>query len=261
MAIQIANVGSIVLSGAARKAARLGEGEQMRKIVMLTAGLSATFASVAALAEPPIGSRLGDRAEVRTNMTVRDQQIGAKRMGECLYNRKPRVAQATLDASSKVYAEAAAAKLHGNLTCVNAGFSNDMVDERVVSIPADILRGMLAEASLLRVRSEVDALRHLPLRPGNSRPWFAVTGRDVNVDEMGACLADANPAATAALIRSEPSSEREAVAFARLSGSLGKCLRVGTRLRAGRQALRAALAEGLYRRIHAPAPAVEVAKP
>ena len=50
--------------------------------------------------------------------------------------------------------------------------------------------------------------------------------------------------------------------FLGLMDNLGKCLRAGTKLQANRQSLRAALADALYQRLHAPAaaPAVEAAK-
>lgn len=228
--------------------------QMMRKIVMVAAGLAATFTGGAVLADPPTGSRLGDhRQKAGPSLSARDQAVGARRMADCLYNRKPDMARATLGAASKAHADAAAATLNGNVTCFGATFSNELVEERRVDIPPDIMRGMLAEAALQRARPAVDALQPLPLQPGYARPWFAITGRHVNVDEMGACLADTNPAAAATLIRSEHSSKDESAAFAGLVDNLGKCLRAGTRLQASRPALRAALAEALYQRINAPA--------
>jgi hypothetical protein len=45
-----------------------------------------------------------------------------------------------------------------------------------------------------------------------------------------------------------------------LGANLSQCLRAGTKLQANRQSLRAALADALFQRLHAPAPAAEAAK-
>ncbi|MEO7239767.1 MAG: hypothetical protein ABIW16_00030 [Sphingomicrobium sp.] len=205
--------------------------------------------------ELPTGSRLGSHLRPGPKLTLRDQAVGAKRMAQCLYNLEPELARATLLAPTRSYAEATSAKLSGRLQCMGAEFANDMVEERYVNFPHEILRGMLAEVALQRSRGEVDALQPLPLQPVYARPWFAVTGRHLSVDEMGACLADTNPAAAATLIRTPPAGSEEGAAFASLADNLGKCLRAGTRLQASRQALRAALAEALYQRINVPLPA------
>ena len=204
--------------------------------------------------EPPTGSRLGDHRRPGPTLTEQDQAVGAKRMAECLYNRKTNLARQTLLAPTKAAADAASAGLMGEVRCFGVTFSNEMVEERQVSMPSEILRGMLAEAALNRSREKVDALQPLPLQQLYQRNWYAVTGRHVSVDEMGACIADTNPAGIARLIRTVPLSREEGAAFAGLTDSLGKCLRAGTRLQANRQSLRAALAEALYQRLHAPAP-------
>lgn len=45
------------------------------------------------------------------------------------------------------------------------------------------------------------------------------------------------------------------VAFGNITDNLGKCLAAGTQLHATPEALRAALAEALFQRVNAPAPA------
>jgi len=117
-------------------------------------------------------------------------------------------------------------------------------------------------AAFKRDGNGVQALQPLPIQQIYQRNWFAVTGRHVTVDEMGACIADTNPAGVLALARSVPTSKEESAAFTALGPNLGACLRAGTKLQASRQALRAALSEALYQRLHAPfaTPAVEAAK-
>jgi hypothetical protein len=217
---------------------------------------AAGLVSTGALAEPPTGSRLGDFRRPGPTLTAKDQAQGSKRMAECLFNRKPDLSRQALLAPTREAAEAASNKLMGNVQCFNdAFFANDMVEERHVSFPPDILRGMLAEAALDRARDKVAALRPLPLQQIYQRNWYAVTGRHVSVDEMGACVADTNPAGVLALARTQPASAEENAAFSGLMGNFGKCLRAGVKLQASRPALRAALSEALYQRLNAPTPA------
>lgn len=209
----------------------------------------------ATLADPPTGSRLGSHTQPGPALTAKDQAVGAKQMATCLYNRKNEIAQAALLASTKEAADSATAKLFGTVQCFNTQFANDMVEERHISFPPEVMRGMLAEAALLRSGAKVAALQPLPLQKMYQRDWFAVTGRHVTVDEMGACIADTNPAGIIALMRTEPTGNQEGAAFAQLSDNLGKCLRVGTKLQANRQSLRAALADALFQRLNRPQPA------
>jgi len=228
----------------------------MTKLRTVMFGAIAALATSAALAaEPPTGSRLGSHLmKPGVTMTAREQGQGAKRMAQCLYNRKTSLARQALLAPTKAYADTATNALMGDVQCFGAEFSNEMVEERRVTYPTDILRGMLAEAALGRSRDEVDALGPLPLQQVYQRTWFAVTGRHVSVDEMGACIADTNPAGVVALIRTQPVTSEENAAFGALMGNFGKCLRAGVKLQASRPALRAALAEALFQRLNAPVP-------
>jgi hypothetical protein len=122
-----------------------------------------------------------------------------------------------------------------------------------VSFSQDLLRGRLAEQALLAQSDAVGHLQPLPLQQKRYlRSWFVTTGRNPAVDEMGACMADTDPAAIAALIKTDPGSSDETVTFGTMSASLTRCLSAGTRLDAGRQALRAALADALYQRLNNP---------
>ncbi|GAA4758886.1 hypothetical protein GCM10023264_29220 [Sphingomonas daechungensis] len=212
---------------------------------------------------------MGDFRRPGPTLTAKDQAEGAKEFGECLFNRRNDLVRQTLFAATRPAEEAAYAKLmSGSVQCFGIVFSNDMVEERRINIPPDILRGMLAEAGLERSYEKAAALQPLPLQQIYNRDWYAVTGRHVSVDEMGACVADTNPAGVLALSRTKPTSAEENTAFGALMGNFGKCLRAGVKLQASRPALRAALAEALFQRLNAPtpaptaatAPAVEAAK-
>jgi hypothetical protein len=205
--------------------------------------------------ELPTGSRLAHRPQLGPTLTTKDQTLGAKELAACLYDRHEEVARATLLAPSKDAEERAASRLAGKVECYRTVFGNDMVDARIVHFPHDILRGMLAERGLQKLKSQAAALPALPLQKVYQRPWFAVTSRHVSVDEMGACIADTNPAGIVAVMRTVPTSKEEGAAFGAMGDQLGKCLRAGTRLQANRQSLRAALADALFQRLYAPAPA------
>lgn len=226
------------------------------RFVLLAAGLGLVV-SPAYAEQPETGTRLAapqSRNSGSVAMTDRDQAVGAKRMAECVYNRKTALARQALTASTKATQDAAMNKIMGEVQCFGAEFSNELVGMRVVNIPPQIMRGMLAEAAFKRSDDEAKKLQALPLQQVYQRDWFAVTGRHITVDEMGACIADTNPAGILALSRTAPTSKEENAAFGGLMSDLGKCLRAGTKLQAGRQALRAALADALYQRLHAPAP-------
>ena len=137
--------------------------------------------------------------------------------------------------------------------CFTRVFGNEFLPEDV-AFSQDLLRGRLAEQALLARSGELAGLQPLPLQQKRYlRPWFVATGRNAAVDEMGACMADTDPAGIAALIKTDAGSSDESAAIGPLSQSLTKCLSAGTRLNASRQALRAALADALYQRLINPA--------
>jgi hypothetical protein len=207
--------------------------------------------ATAAFADPSTGTRLGDWRQNGPSLSARDQATGAKQLAECLYKHQKPMARGLLLARDPRQESIVESKLMGEVTCNDAQFGNDMVAERNVEFPQDILRGMLAEAALEHARDEMKALPALPLQAIYQRDWFAVTGRNASVDEMGACIADTHPVGIAALLSAAPLSKDENIAFGGLSGSLGKCLRAGTKLTASRQALRAALADAMFQRLYA----------
>ena len=218
------------------------------------AGLLALTVTTASLAEPPTGSRLGDRQiHPGVAMTQKDVAIAAREMARCLFDTRKDVALALLQTSDPRYADHVFKQLSGEASCYVVP-SNDMVDARIVMFQKDVLRGMFAESALLRSRDAVSQLQPLPVQQKRYlRPWFAATGRNSSVDEMGACIADSNPSGIMALIGTVPKTSQESAAFAALGDSLGKCLSAGTTLHASPEALRAALADALYQRVQDPA--------
>ena len=229
-------------------------------IAFLSAALLAAAAQTGP-SEHPTGSRLSSRPRPGPQLSAKDQAIGAKVLADCLYDQNQKIARAALLARSKAAAEGAMEQLKGRFACSRAHVSNELVEARIATFSNEVLRGMLAERALAKARPQWTTPAALPLQKIYVRPWFAVTGRHLTVDEMGACIADINPAGIAALIRTVPTTPEEGQAFAALSPDMGKCLRAGTKLQANRQSLRAALAEALFQRLNAPAaPTVEAVK-
>jgi hypothetical protein len=221
----------------------------MRKILILAAALCV---SGAALADPPLGSRLGKR-EVSNGL---NEEIRAARQthaaAACMVNKRRSAAERLLAATEEAVVKKAYTDLwSGELDCYSGFEDNDsgFVEGRVIHAPLDILRGMLAEELVKRNTAAIPQLPVLqPLHQIYSRPWYATTNRDPIVDEMATCVADVNPMGTLALLQTDFYTEAEMAQVRTLSPDIGRCLRAGATLKANRQAMRAALAEALYQR-------------
>jgi hypothetical protein len=178
----------------------------------------------------------------------------AQRYVACVAQKHPETVRELLQAPTRAAADRPYRSLADDERCFGIVFRDQQYRPEDVAFPMDVLRGRLAEQALLASAAEVFALPALPVAQKRYiRPWFAATGRNSVVDEMGACIADTDPANVLALVRTSPDSAEENQALGALSPSLGKCLSAGTRLQAGRPALRAALAEALYQRMINPA--------
>ena len=234
---------------------RLLGGYVMRKF-------QASFVAVAilcspALAEPPTGSRLGGSTSGGFKYTEEQADEAATRIASCMVSKRRTAAETYVAAKTADEMETAEQKLFKEIQCLSHANLTEMSSTTIFHIPTDTLRGKLAEAFLKNERSSIEALPVLPVAKDYSRPWFAATGRDAVVDEMAVCVADINPRGIAALLATRGFSKEENVAFGGIVPTLGTCLRVGAKLQANRPALRAALADALYQRLHAIAPAPE----
>lgn len=228
----------------------------MKLALAAAAALMTVCASEAAakpfLDEPPIGSRLGKRLKTEKVDSDKEAALTAHQFATCIVSRQENDVHLFLTAEGQTSAKARK-RISGAGDCLSINRPrNDLVEGMRVSFPPDVFRGMLAEQLLKKSMAEAGQLQPLPLQRVYQRAWFASTGRNPVVDEMGACIADVNPAGILTLLRSDPYSEAERTTFATLTPTMAQCLRVGAELQANRQALRAALAEGLYQRIHAP---------
>jgi hypothetical protein len=181
------------------------------------------------------------------------QSDSARRYAECLTQMRPNEVRALLHAASADAANMPYHALSDDDRCFSRVFGDKQFRPQDASFSIDVLRGKLAEQELLADVERVAALQPLPLQQKRYiRTWFAATGRNPAVDEMGACMADTVPAGIVALTRTTAGTTDESNAIGALSPALTKCLSAGTRLDASRSALRAALADALYQRLSNP---------
>ena len=203
---------------------------------------------------PPSGCIAADSSGVAGSVALASPAAAApdnlQRYVACLSASRPGQVKQLLQATSAAAANLSYHALADDSRCFARVFPNGEFRPEDVAFSQDLLRGRLAEQALLAQGSAMAALQPLPLQQKRYiRSWFVTTGRNPAVDEMGACMADTDPGGIVALIRTDGGSSDETAAFGALSPSLTKCLSAGTRLDAGRQALRAALADALYQRL------------
>lgn len=199
---------------------------------------------------PPIGSRLGKRVERDTAKSEAEAALSAHEMAKCLINRRGPAVRSLLAASTEAD-EAKARKqifASNDVQCWSMSEGNHLSEGRVFTFPRDVLRGMLAEHLLQKETSAVTQLTALPRQMVYERPWFGFTGRDPVIDEMATCVAEVDPVKARAILATTPYSNEERGAFGAVMPVMGPCLRIGAKLTANRQALRAAIAEALYQR-------------
>lgn len=183
----------------------------------------------------------------------------AHNMAGCVYKKSSSQVRTALTTVDPEDAVRKLSEIEPRGTCSNLSVMAANAEAQQVRFPADVYRGMLAEAALRQDFSR-GSLPPLQRQRVYARPWFGATTRPLVVDEMAACVADTNPAGVQALLGTTAESDEEAAAVSRIMPSLGPCLTAGATLNANRQALRAALAEALYHRFLAPSASASAAQ-
>lgn len=206
-----------------------------------------------------IGSRLAKPDYIRSEHDPKSAVRSAHQMVACLYLKSSSRVRTALGVTEREDALAKLAALQPRGTCHTLRVRDDNAQAQQVRYPPDIYRGMLAEAAI-RQDFKGRTLPAVAREQVYTRPWFAATTRPAVVDEMAACVADTDPSGIQSLLATMPETPDEAAATAKLMPSLGPCLTAGATLNANQQSLRAALAEALYHRFTAPAPASVAAK-
>lgn len=210
------------------------------------------------LAEPPTGSRLGNRFVGGIKFGEEDADAAATKMASCLVNKREPAARAYMDAYTAEGSDKVRNVLFQDVSCLSFGGIPGVSDTIQVTFPREVLRGKMAEALLKGRASAIAALPALALEKDYFRPWFAATGRSPAIDEMGACVVDTNPKGAAAVLATTAYSKEEGAALGAVMPTLGTCLRAGAKLQANRQGLRAALADALYQRLTRPSLAAQI---
>ena len=233
------------------------------RALLLASAISLLCIAAPSAAEPPIGSRLGERL---TKDRPLDEATSVKQghaLASCLVNKRaPQVKQLLNQTDKNGYASAYKVLTGGEIDCFSMFVDSTapLAEARAFQAPRDIFRGLLAEELIERDTKSYAALASLPRRLTYSRPWYAATDRDPSVDEMATCVSEIAPAEALALLKTEPYSDGEGSAFAAVVPRMGLCLRAGVKLTGNRQSLRAALADALYQRVVNPAPVVPPAQ-
>lgn len=204
----------------------------------------------------PTGSRLVAPKRTGTVLPEAESARAATEMARCIEYRRPTAVRTYLLSSDPRLSMDKAIQVQVDCMSlfISAPAANEMIEMRQARVPDELLRGMLAEAQIRRLKPSLAALEARKLEPVYARPWFAATKRNVAVDEMATCIAETNPDGVGALLATAIFTNQEGAAFGALSPNFGPCLRVGAKLQANRQSLRAALAEALFHRLYDPAP-------
>lgn len=224
------------------------------RIALLASAIGSFCVAAPVGADPPLGSRLGDRIQRDPVKQEREAALGAQELARCLVNKQNAVVRQYLAAIDSNESKRLSRKMDGEHDCFNMAEGNDLVEGRQVLFPHDIFRGMLAEWMVKSEERRFAAMPALPRQLIYTRTWYSVSGRDVSVDEMATCVSESAPAETLSLLKTIPYSDGEGAAFGALGPSLGACLRAGVKVTGNRQSLRAALADALYQRVANPAP-------
>lgn len=214
---------------------------------------AAALAGSAAVAEPPTGSRMGNRIKKVENASFRDPYVIAYRVARCAAAMKRSNVRQVIDAATLEARDAARKPLRSFSNCNASYLFGNEAEYLSYSIDQVINDGMLAEAVVMEDRVPRD-LPALPMQSDYSRGWFAVTGRHPVLNETAVCLADIAPAKVFALFKTKIASPEEMAATRAMGGELGQCVPAGIELKLEPRTLRSALGEAMYHRVYDPAP-------
>lgn len=212
-----------------------------------------TLIAAAAVITTPLSAQTGTR--IQNSRTVAAPEAG-QRFADCLADFKRSESEAYVQATpgSPAAEEARRALMpFRENRCVQ--FAGLEVGGRTLIVDSDLLRGQVAQALYLaRYGSGAPATiadaqaATIPVEVYNQRIRNAANTRAEVLRIFGDCVAAAEPMAVDALIRTSVNSDGESAAISRLSEVFGPCLWEGQSIQFTAESLRAALAEGLYRK-------------
>ncbi len=159
--------------------------------------------------------------------------------GKCVARRTPLAVENILakDFRTPEYREALRRSMTGHNYCLTGG---------KLGSSGVLFAGALAEGALMHDDGRGLAGK-LAWREGDA----VVTARG-ELEAMGLCIVRKAPEATVALLRTDPTTEQEAVALRGVTPFVGECTANGTQLRINRPGLRAQIALAAWRVTHMP---------
>ena len=221
----------------------------MRLGRILSAFAVMAIAASPAVAEPPTGSRMGNRLKKVENASFRDPYALAYRVARCAAALKRSDVRRILDAPT-VEARDNARKAVSHMRNCNASyFFGGEAEVLSYSIDQVVHDGMYGEAVLMEDKAAGD-LPVLPIQHDYTRGWFAVSGRRPVLNETAVCLADIAPAKVFALFKTRISAPEEMTAVNAMGVELGQCVPAGIEMHLDARTLRSALGEAMYHRVY-----------
>ena len=212
--------------------------------------LAVFVAASPSLAEPPTGSRVGERLKPLANPSFRDTEKLAQRTAQCAATLYQTDAKKVFSAKSADSRSRARAALGAMERCSMRYLLGNEGEVYSFKINPPIYDGMLAE-ELVKDR-KVKQFVPSALQEDYDRSWFGMTGRPIALDDMAVCTVYVAPNEVLALFDTDIKSTDEKAAISKLSPAMGQCLQQDVELQADVRSIRAALGEAMYRRIIAP---------
>lgn len=216
----------------------------------LILGLAAlAYSGPPALAQPETGSRI-DRMPGAVGAVESEDAITARRVmrtyGQCVARNRVRLARALLalplgDGEQLRTMRRSAAQVPA---CLGRGVAR-------LQFHPSLLLGAMAEFYVIERMGSRD-LRPIAALTDARLAAMGLAPR-TGYEDVATCVAVRDPAGVMALIRSEPGTDQESVAFNRLVPHLGPCLPEGLTLTLSPGPVRAIVAVGLYRLLSATA--------
>ena len=213
------------------------------------AALTISGAATVAHAEPPTGSRMGNRIKKVENASFRDPYVIAYRVSRCAAALKRPDVRRIMDATTAEARDAARKNVIELRNCNASYLFGGEAEYLSYSIDQVVQDGMYGEAVLIEDKAGRD-LPALPMQRDYTRPWFAVSGRKPVLNETAVCLSDIAPAKVFALFKTKIASREEMSATQAMGGELGQCVPAGIEMRLEPRTLRSALGEAMYHRVY-----------
>jgi hypothetical protein len=226
-----------------------------RHLILASMLIVGILCDVAVLAEPPVGSRLGERLVPIKPKSFKAENVifSMHNFASCLYFKRPKSVITKLVSLDPDIQRSVDLTLAEPVDCKALMTDDPWAEMTYIDTNPLFWRGILAEV-VLKKKNHIGAkalpLSALPFQDNYIRPWFAVSKRPKDIDIMGVCMVETQPAAVLELLDTKPQSLEEKKSIMNVVGLLGPCLRDGVELKADRLTLRSVMAEAYFHRIY-----------